>query len=194
MDKNEEATEVEDTLDIPEVTEGDVDTTDWKGEAQKLRDKAIQQRERTKLLKQQKAEAEAKLAELAGSTKSPTNQAPGELDETALDYLDLKGISDTDDIKVVQDVVKKTGMTVRQALKDDYVLNKLAANKQAREIADATPSNNRRGGQSGSNDLAVALAEYKASGLTKLPDDFALRTQVINAMQAEANPNKPGWR
>ena len=51
MDKNQE--EVEVNLDLPEIKEGEEDTTDWKAEATKLREKAIAQRERTKALKDQ---------------------------------------------------------------------------------------------------------------------------------------------
>ena len=43
--------EVEETLDLPVVNEGEDDTTDWKAEATKLQNKAISQRERTKTLK-----------------------------------------------------------------------------------------------------------------------------------------------
>src|SRR3990167_4304082 len=45
--------EVEENLDLPEVKEGEEDTTDWKAEATKLKEKAIRQRETTKTLKQQ---------------------------------------------------------------------------------------------------------------------------------------------
>ena len=59
-DENQKNEEVEETLDLPEVQEGEEDTTDWKSEAQKLREKAIAQRERTKALKEQLKEAKEK--------------------------------------------------------------------------------------------------------------------------------------
>lgn len=114
----------------------------------------------------------------------------GELDETQLDYLDLKGITDNEDIDVIQSIVKKTGMTVRQALKDDYVLKKLEANKAQREVKGATPSSTKRGGNN-SGELASALAKFEATG--ELPDDFALRSAVVNAKVDSSNGNKPAW-
>lgn len=190
--KNEEAAEVEETLDLPEVEEGQEDTTDWKAEAQKLREKAIAQRERTKSIKARAKEAEAKLAEVSGTRTESTKTST--LDETALDYLDLKGISESEDIKVIEGIIKKTGMTVREALKDDYVTTKLAANKSAREVKDATPSSTKRGG-SQTDSLERAIAKYEASGLKSegLPEDFTLRAAVVNAMAAKQDSNKPSW-
>lgn len=142
-------------------------------------------------LKDFKKASEPKAATEVVEPKTPT----GGLDEMALDYLDLKGVTDSEDIDFVENVVQKTGMSVRQALKDDVVIAKLTANKAARDLKEATPSATKRSGSSaGGNDFAVALAEYKASGFTKLPDDFALKTAIINAVEAETNPNKPAWR
>lgn len=193
MDKNESNDEVEETLDLPEVEEGEEDTTDWKGEAQKLRDKAIAQRERTKSLKQQLKDKETAIAALAG--KKPEPSKTGELDETALGYLDLKGISEAEDIKVIEGLIKKTGMTVREALKDDYVQSKLTANKAAREVKDATPSSTKRTGSSGGSDLATAIAKYEQSGYSPdtLPTDFKLRAAVVNAVANATKTNKPAW-
>lgn len=194
MDKNEESTEVEETLDLPELKEGEEDTTDWKAEAKKLQDKAIAQRERTKTLKQQLKDKETAIATLAGTKKADTSKTDG-LDETALDYLDLKGISESEDIKAIESIIKKTGMTVREALKDEYVVAKLDANKKAREVKEATPSATKRTGNSGGNDLATAIAKYEQSGYSPdtLPTDFKLRLAVVNAVATATKTNKPSW-
>ena len=195
--KNETGVEeVDVNLDLPEVKEGEEDTTDWKAEAQKLRDKAIAQKERTVQLKQRAKEAEAKLVELAkGSTKGDTTSKADGLDETALDYLDVKGVTDRDDIKVVEDIVKKTGMTVREALKDDYVVAKLAANKATRDLKDATPSGTKRSGGNQGTDLQTSIAKYEASGYDEktLPEDFAQRTAIVNAVAKKNSTNQPAW-
>jgi hypothetical protein len=194
MDKTNEGDEVEETFDLPaEPAEGEEDTTDWKAETQKLRDKAIAQRERTKSYKAKLAEKDAAIAALAG--KKPEPSKTGELDETQLDYLDVKGVSEAEDIKVIEDIVKKTGMTVRQALKDDYVLKKLEANKAARDVKDATPSGTKRSGGSQANDLETALAKYTQSGYSPdaLPADFKLRLAVVNAVANATKTNKPSW-
>lgn len=190
MDKNEEVElEVEENLELPEIEEGEEDSTDWKAEAQKLRDKAISQRERTKTLKQKLADKERAIEALAGTKKSEPVKA-GELDETQLDYLDLKGISESEDVKVIEDIVKKTGMTVRQALKDEYVLAKLTSNKASRDVKSATPSATKRGGNQ-SNDVASAIAKFEQTG--ELPDDFTLRSAVVDSMTSKSNPHKPSW-
>jgi hypothetical protein len=195
MEKNEGTVEVEENLDLPEVVEGEEDTTDWKAEAQKLREKAIAQRERTKALKGELKEAKAK-AESTPAPKTTQNASKADgLDETALDYLDVKGVTDTQDIKVVEDIVKKTGMTVREALKDDYVVAKLAANKAARDVKDAMPSGTKRSGGNQGVDLSSAVARYEASGYDAktLPDDYVSRTAIINAVAAKHGTNKPAW-
>jgi hypothetical protein len=125
-------------------------------------------------------------------TESRSNNT-GELDETQLDYLDLKGISDSDDIKVIEDVIKKTGMTVREALKDEYVTARLGANKANRDVKAATPSATKRTGGNQGTDLATAVARYEESGFKDLPDDYALRSAVVNAVAAKTNTNKPSW-
>ncbi len=193
MDKNQEVVEVEETLDLPVVVEGEEDATDYKAEALKLRDKAIAQRERTKALKKELADTR-KAVEVAAGIKKESPVKTGELDETQLDYLDLKGISESEDLKIIERHIKNTGETVRQALKDDYVAKKLEANKSQREVKEATPSSTKRSGSGGGNDLAIALAKYEQSGLKELPSDFALRSAVVNAMAHKMNPNKPSWR
>lgn len=115
---------------------------------------------------------------------------PGDFDETQLDYLDLKGISDDSDIEVIRNIVKKTGLTVRQALKDEYVVAKLAANKAQRDTQAATPSSTKRAGSQGIN-LEALVAKAERTG--ELPDDFDMRSKVLNAIAERSNPNKPAW-
>lgn len=115
----------------------------------------------------------------------------GELDETQLDYLDLKGITDDAEIEVIQKVMRTTGLTVRQALKDDYVQAKLEGMRKEREVKSATPSATKRSG-SQLGEIEAAIAKFEQSNV--LPDDFALRSAVINAVYERSNTNKPGWK
>lgn len=186
---NEPVAPVEPEIEEEEVEELEPqanETPDWEARAKRLEEKAITQRERTRALK-------AEVEKLRKATAPVHTEAPktGELDETQLDYLDLKGISETDDLDVIQSIIKKTGMTVRQALKDDYVIKKLEANKAGREVKEATPSSTRRTGNSQTNDLATALAKYEQTG--KFPDDFTMKSAVINAIVEKENTNKPAW-
>ena len=124
-------------------------------------------------------------------TQEELKAKAGELDETQLDYLDLKGFTDPDDIEVIQKVMQRTGQTVRQALKDEYVVDKLKANQAKREVANAMPSNTKRSG-SGAMGIDAALARYEATG--ELPTDFETQSAVINAKIAKSGGNLPPWR
>lgn len=176
MEENEqdiiESTNDEETVESDE--ESNEAVTDWEAEAKKAR--GIAARLRTKLVK--------------ATEKKVEPQAKSELDDAQLDYLDLKGITDPDEIEVIQKIVGKTGQTVRQALKDEYVISKLEALRKDKEVKNATPSATKRGG-SQTNDLATALARFDQTG--ELPSDFGLRSQVVNAVEERSSTNKPAW-
>ncbi len=191
MDEANDVQEVDESLELPEVEEGDEDTTDYKAEALKLRDKAIAQRERTKVLRKELSDTKRAVEIAAGLKKEPTPVKTDELTETQLDYLDLKGVSDMDDIGIIQKVMQRTGMTVRQALNDEYVAQKLAANKAQRDVQAATPSTTKRaGGQVG--DIASAVAKFKDTG--ELPSDRALADAVVDAIAKPDNDRLPPWQ
>lgn len=186
--------------ELLDVKVEELDETALRETLTKIIPKYKEQGESNKQLFERAKKAEGGLKELKEKLKTfedkpePQKVAPpaktGELDETSLDYLDVKGISEAEDIKVIEDIVKKTGMTVRQALKDDYVQAKLTANKDKREVKNATPSRTNRGGNQEA-DLAAAMAKFEATGV--LPDDFELKSKVINAVVEKGNPNKPAW-
>ena len=191
--KNDPEVEIEEPLELPaDPAEGEEDLTDWKAEAQKLRDKAISQRERTKTLKKELAETKKAVEIAVGSQKPPAPVKTGELlDETQLDYFDLKGYSDSDEVEVFHKIMQKTGMSPREVLKDEYALAKVKAIRDDKAVKNATPSGTKRsGGQT--SDLASALAKFEQTG--ELPDDFTLRSAVVNASVDKANTNKPAWQ
>ncbi len=113
------------------------------------------------------------------------------LDDTALDYLDLKGVSEQEDIEVIQSVIAKTGLSVREALKDDYVSSKLAANKAAREVKSATPSSTKRSGGASPDSVSAAVAKFESTG--KMPDDFELQSAVVDALAKRSGSATPAW-
>jgi hypothetical protein len=182
MDEKNE-TVVEEAAEEVETPEEELSAeTDWEAEAKKAR--GIAQRLRTKLTKA----TEKKVEKPVESVKE--TQKTGGLDDNALDYLDLKGISEPEDLKIIEDVVKRTGQTVRQALKDDYVAAKLKANQESREVKDAMPGSSKRSSVSGDT-LAAAIAKFEKSG--ELPDDFELSSKIVNAITDKSNGNKPSW-
>src|SRR3990167_1393587 len=124
---------------------------------------------------------------------TPKERKPSsELDDAALDYLELKGISEEEDVEVIQKVVKKTGQSLRQALKDDYVVSKLQANKSAREVLAATPGSSRRAGQASLNDVDYWVERNARTG--ELPPDFETRAKLVEAKIRRFGTNEPGWR
>jgi len=184
-----EVVDIEEQEDEVEETPAPSETTDWEARAKKLEEKAIAQRERTRMLK---SEIE-KLKKATAPKPQPVEKTEtGELSETQLDYLDLKGITHEDDIDIIQKVMKRTGQTVRQALSDDYVQAKLEKAKQAREVQNAMPSSSRRSGQTETNDVDYWVNKNEATG--ELPADFELRAKVIEAKMARKSDNTPPWR
>lgn len=130
-------------------------------------------------------------AEEAVETAQQLKAKAGELSETQLDYLDLKGVTDEDDIAVIQKVMQRTGQTVRQALGDDYVVQKLAANKAKRDVQSATPSSTKRAGAQ-TGDVAAAAAKFKETGV--LPEDRALADAVVDSIAKAGNDRLPPWQ
>ena len=189
VDTTEE--EVEESLDLPKVEEGEEDTTDYKAEALKLRDKAIAQRERTKALRKELSDTKKAVEIAAGLKKEPTPVKTSELDENALDFLDLKGITEDEDVTLIENIIAKTGQTVREALKDEYVVSKLKTNKDAREVKAATPEHTKRGGAQGDT-LEIAMAKYESTG--EYPEDFDLKSKVVNALEAKSGFSVPSYR
>ena len=116
----------------------------------------------------------------------------GELDETQLDYLDLKGIGESEDIKVIQEVMSKTGKSVRETLKDSYVVAALKDNQAQRDVRAATPSGNKRSGGGQVDGLDLAIAKFEQTG--ELPADFKLRAAVVDAKYQKESGNKPSWQ
>lgn len=125
------------------------------------------------------------------SRKEEAKTQPGELDDTALDYLDLKGVSEHEDIEVVRKIVAKTGLSVRDALKDDYVQTKLAANKATRDVHAATPSSTKRGSGLQGVNIEAALTRAEKEGV--LPEDRDTREKVIEALMKKGDPSKPAY-
>lgn len=161
-------------------TQAEKDTTDWKAKYEETTGRL--KRLETRL---EKMKVEKKADELVEKRKA------GELDEVHLMYLEQKGYTEDEDIKIIERHVQRTGESVREALKDDYVLAKLEANKEKREVKDATPSATKRTGGGQGGDLAAAIAKFEQTG--ELPADFELATKVTNALVDKGN-NRPAWR
>lgn len=130
---------------------------------------------------------------LGKDVEKPTQQKQTDgLDENALDFLDLKGITENEDIQLIESIVRKTGQTVRQVLKDDYVVSKLESNKKAREVREATPSATKRSNANSADSVALAMAKFEQTG--QLPDDFDLRSKVVDLIASRDSSKVPSWQ
>lgn len=173
----------------PETVEEtkEIDPAELKARLDKIEETNRQLYERAK-----KAEAKLLKEKVEKKVESVLEQKAGELDETQLEYLDLKGIRDDDEIEIIKGVIKKTGMSLRSAINDDYVQTKLAHLKRDKEKLDATPGSTRRTGGNEINTTDYWVARYEQKG--ELPKDFELQSQVFNKLIDRHNTNKPAWR
>lgn len=189
IDSQDVATEA-DVLD--EVIETEEETTEDTTEAPKTEKPKETPEQKEARLERQLAKVRKELGkETDKKAPEPQNKKTDGLDDTVLDYLDLKGVSHEDDIALIEKVMAKTGQTAREALKDDYVVSKLEANKKAREVKDATPSSTKRA-SAGQASLEAAIAKFEKTG--ELPADFPTRSAVVNAVMERENANKPNWK
>jgi hypothetical protein len=138
-------------------------------------------------LKRQTAQLEKKLG-VAEEKSEP--KSTGKLDETQLDYLDLKGISEAEDIQVLETVMKNTGKSLRDVLKDPYVVATLGDNQSQRNVRGAIPGSSKRSGIE-SNSVEFYVNRYKSTG--QLPKDFETQSKVVDAITAESNDRRPRW-
>lgn len=115
----------------------------------------------------------------------------GELDDTQLDYLDLKGITEDEDIAVIKSVMSKTGQTLRQTLKDDYVIAKLKDLKVARDVKTATPSASKRSGQQATDNEDYWYQKYEASGELPKGMPAGMAIKLVTRKEAENDVHTP---
>jgi hypothetical protein len=184
----DEKNETQDTQDLEETeaetTETAEDSDDpaiLKARIKKLEEKAIAQRERTRLIKQEKAKLEAE-----------RSKKPDELDNADLAYLAAKGFEDDEEIAFIHKRMTKWDMSLRDVLKDEDVQEKLKSLKIEREVKLATPSSTKRGAGNAGENIDYWIAKYERTG--ELPANFELKSAVVNAYVAKANPNRPAWR
>lgn len=144
-------------------------------------------------LEQRKAMLEGQLKRInkdLGVQEAEPAKSTGKLDETQLDYLDLKGISEPEDIKVIETVMKNTGKSLRDTLKDGYVISTIDENRRDRSVRGAIPGSSKRAGIE-SNSVEFYVNRFKSTG--QLPTDFETRSKVVDAITAEDSSKVPGF-
>lgn len=168
--------EIETLEGEPEETQ---DTTDWKAKYEET------------IGRLKRAETKLEKSKIDKKVEEKVKEKTSELDDTQLDYFDLKGYSDPEEVSVFHKIMLKTGMSAREVLKDDYALAKVKALRDEKAVKEAIPSSTRRSGEQ-SGDLESAIAKFDKTG--ELPTDYALKTKVVNAVTDRGNPNKPAWQ
>jgi len=189
MTETNDIQDVEETLDLPEVADETIeDTTDWKAEAQKLQQKAIRQREKTKELKAKLAEKETKVEPVADKTPDK----PTDFDYGQKAFLKSYGIDGADERELVKSFMSRTGDDLDTVINDDILQAKLKSLRDAKVAKEAVPSSTGRSASAQGNKLDYWLAKYQSSGnLAEVPKD--LQRDVLNArLAAEEQKTKFG--
>lgn len=118
-----------------------------------------------------------------------------ELTDAQSDFFALKGYEDDEEQEILHKVMKRSGMTHREVIKDEWALSKIDAYRADKKVKQATPSSTKRSGQSDINDVGHWLGKIDA-GTARLSDiqDFATRVKVQQAREAREGDNAAPWR
>lgn len=163
MNENEEDIVIEDV--VPEADENDNDTTDWKAEYEKSQ--GIAKRFKTKF---------EKLKELKEEKKEVKEDKKGSLDRLDKAILRVEKINDSEEIKLVEDMMKESGKTLEQVLESKFFKSELKEMREVKAVKEATPTGTKRSGQSPRDEVDYWIAKGE------LPDDNPeLARKVVNA-------------
>lgn len=179
MDTNDQTPEVE---DVEEVETPEAEVTDWEAEAKKAR--GIAARYRTKLMKATEAKKPAETPK--------AEEKSSELDNADYALLAVKGYENEEDIDFIQDKMGKWNKTLREILRDNDVIEKLKGMKIERDVKSAMPSSTKRTNAGSLENIDYWVAKNEQTG--ELPDNYELRTAVINHKTNKSNASIPPWR
>jgi hypothetical protein len=120
-------------------------------------------------------------------TVEKNSSKPNELDLGAIAYLNsMVGLKGKDEIALAREYIA-SGKSVLDLAENKFFNQDLTALREAKETANAVPKGKNRSSQAGVNDIDFAVAKYKETG--ELPEDFATRNKVIDAITAsEVSP------
>lgn len=86
--------------------------------------------------------------------------------------------------------MKNTGKSLRDALKDPYVVSTLDDNRSQRNVRGAIPNSSKRSGVE-SNSVEFHVNKFKSTG--QLPKDFETQSKVVDAIASETDNRRPNW-
>lgn len=163
LDENETAIEEVETTDSNQDTEDSQDSedaVDWKAEALKF--KAILDRNKNK------------------KTDTKKTTTSNDLDYGAKAFLAVQGIKGADEINLVKDFMSNTGKDLDSVVDSKHFKAELEEMRELKRTSDATPTGNKRTGQSARDSVDYWIAKGE------LPTDTELRRKVVNARMKKA--------
>lgn len=178
-----------DELEDVQTTEGD-ESTDWKSEHQKLTEKAIRSRERSKALRDQNKALQAQLDEARKSPAAPppanSEQKPDDSNLLQKAFLRSAGISAEDEVDLALSTAKKWDMQIDKLVDDEDFQAKLT--KLRTEKANVVATSGPKGGAGSSqakNTPAYWIEKGTPPTAADVPDRGA-RAKIVRAMMANA--------
>ncbi len=196
--ETEEGTEDTEATEQEEAEDTETEDTAEEAEPQKRTETPQQKKARLQREMKQLLKKNPELAEETEKEKPSEKQAKKAekesvtLNDTQLDLLEVKGITEDEDIDIITAVMEKTGKPLREVLKDPYVVANLETNKQEREVRDATPGDKKRATNGAFNSVDFWYTKYKQSG--ELPSGMpkGMAEKVVNKRyEEESSSNNP---
>lgn len=147
-----------------------------KQQQKELSDKNKQLFERAKKAETAEKELREKLKGLTEQQPKQLESQPTEPDYGKDAYLGYKGVTHSDDKKIVFDEAERLKLPLHEVLEMPHIKAKLETQKQAREAQDALPRGTKRAGGYTQQDV-----EYYLQNPDKRPEDFELAKKVLHA-------------
>jgi hypothetical protein len=180
MENENENVEVDEIEDLPEVQEGEEDTTDYKAEA--LKYQGIAKRYKTKLEKM----AEKPEVKPDAPEKEPKPNPEG-LDYGQKAYLAANDIKAPKEVELVEAIMSDTGKSLEQVLESKYFQAEITEmrEKAKTEVASNATAKSKRTSNSARDDVDYWIAKGE------LPEDVELARKVIAARRSKDEKGNP---
>jgi len=171
MENENEQIQEEEELDLPEVAEGEEDTTDWKELA--LKQQGINKRLKTKM---EKAKEVKEVKEDTPPEKpEDINKKTSDFDYGQKAFLKSYGIDGADERELVKAFMDRTGDDLDKVIEDDILVAKLEKLREAKAVKEAIPTRTNRSASNPTN----ATDFYLDKPFNEVPPE--LRRDVLNA-------------
>lgn len=176
--ENDETKEVEEVEELPEVKEGEEDTTDYKALALKFQGMAKRFQTRTKKMLENPPKTEIKKEEPVADKKEV-------LDRIDRAVLTVRGITEPDEIELVEKRKKETGRGLEELLSATWFKQELAEHREKYITDLSLPKDSKRSSQ-----VARDSVEYWIQkGELPPRSQVQLRRDVVNARMKKAKDN-----